>query len=109
LHHLSYWLYGHFLSFFLYGHGVKLKYPILTGLCVILISAIIYSSGGQVNSFYPDGIKLSLKIFISTTQVVNQAGLNLSGICEWVSIAERFFGTILIITSLVVLAKKLLR
>jgi hypothetical protein len=94
----------HLLSFFFYGHGVKLRWPIFTGFIVILGSAYIYYHGGQVNSFYPDGIKLSSKIFISTTQVGD-----LTGFCESWSIIERFLGAILLVTSLVVLARKAMR
>lgn len=67
----------HFLSLFLYGHGVRLRWPIFTGFLVILISAYIYTHGGQANSFNPDGIELSSKVFILTTQVGG-----LTGFCE---------------------------
>jgi uncharacterized protein YjbI with pentapeptide repeats len=104
LYFLSFWLYGHFLSLFLYGHGITLKWPVFTGFIVILGSAFIYFHGNQVNSVWPDGIDLSLKIFISTTEVGH-----LTGFCKWWSILERFLGAILFVTSLVVLARKTLR
>ena len=100
----SFFLFGHFLSLYLYGHGIRLRWPIFSGLTIIVISACIYYHGGQVHSLYPDGLKLSSKIFISTTQVGN-----LTGFCESWSIVERFVGAILLITSLVVLARKTLR
>lgn len=94
--------FGHLFSLFLYGHGVKLKLPILTGFGVIIASAIFYVHNNQATIL--EGFKFSLKIFFSTTEVGN-----LTGICEWWSIAERVLGAILLITSLVVLARKTLR
>ncbi len=94
----------YFISLILYGHGIQLIWPIIAGILVLLISAYIYYYGGQTSSFYPDGIKLSAKIFITTTQ----AG-DLTGFCELWSIIERFLGALLLVTFLVVLAKKTLR
>lgn len=104
LRSLIFCLYGHFLSLFLYGHGIKLKWPVFTGFIVILGSAFIYFHGNQVNSFWPDGIDLSLRIFISTTEVGQ-----LTGFYKWWGILERFLGAVLLVTSLVVLARKTLR
>lgn len=95
------------VSFWFYGHGVNLLLPIALSFVILFVSFLIYYYGGQADIM--DGIKLSLKIFISSTQVQNQTGKSLTGLCEWWSIMERFLGAILIITSTVILARKALR
>lgn len=92
------------LSLFFYGHGVKLILPFLVGVFILMLSAGIYHSGGQVHSFYPEGIRASTEIFIGISPEVC-----LTGPCKSWSIVERLLGSILMVTFLVVLAKKTLR
>jgi hypothetical protein len=100
----------HFISLFVYGHGVQLRWPIIAGIIVLLGSAYIYYSGGQVDSFYPEGIRVSAEIFIATTQIGKTTQVeNLIGFCRSWSIIERFLGWVLMTSFLVVLAKKTLR
>lgn len=96
----------HILSLLFYGHGIRLKWPLITGFAMLIISAWIYYVGGQTGDSFPEAIKISAKILISTTQVVNQANNTLTGFCEKWSIVERLLGTILIIAFTVVLARK---
>jgi len=99
----------HFLSLILYGHGVKIIWPIGFGIFVLLLSAYIYYSYSQVGSL-EEGIKISAKILIATTQVGNTTKVSsLTGFCEWWSIFERFLGWLVMTTFVVVLAKKTLR
>jgi len=102
-------IFFHFLSLVLYGHGVRLIWPFSFGLFLLLLSAFIYHYAGQVGSI-EEGIKISAKILVATTQVGNTTKVaSLTGFCEWWSIIERFLGWLVMTTSVVVLAKKALR
>jgi len=96
----------YYISLIFYGHGVRLRFPLFVGAGIIMLFACIYAYNNQASPLWPRGFIISAKSFIGIAQL---QGETLTGPSEYWSIAERFMGTILLVTFTLVLGKKTLR
>jgi len=92
-----------YIPFLALGYGVHPEYPLIIGVFIIIISAIIYSLGGPAYSPLNATI-LSVAIFATQTRMESFAGLNYV-----LSIIEGILGVFLTACFIVSLAKKTLR
>lgn len=83
------------------GYGVRPQYPLLLGLAIIIVSAMIYWLGHQASS---NAIELSFTIFFT------QTGMDpLTGFCRITSLLESALGVLLTACFVISLAKWTLR
>ena len=86
------------------GYGVRPQYPLLLGLGVIIISAIIYWWGHQASSYEFEPFILSFAIFFT------QTGMDrLTGLCKGMSLIESALGVLIIACFIVSITKWTLR
>lgn len=86
------------------GYGVRPQYPLLVGLGIIVLSAIIYWLGHQASSYEIEPLILSCTIFFTQTGFEK-----LTGLCKGVSLIESALGVLLMACFVISLAKWTLR